>query len=149
MGIDNNKVLRDGMIKATLIKDNVVTGAIRSILVATIEDAVSKHNFDNQTENLENSYGWAIYHNGQVIDIDIKGTGQGATRANTILSSYISLEPWEGVVIAGAKYAAELEGYVRHSDGVLSKSGDELFVLGKFFNFHAQSFIEAIKSLAR
>lgn len=146
---DNSKVLQEGIIKANAIKDAHVIGALKAVLVATIDDAVSGHNFDNQTMNLENSYGWAIYHKGQMVEFNIKGGGSGAVRAQSELSSYLSFHDWEGVVIAGAKYAAELEGYVRRSDGVLSKSGDELFVLGKFFNFHSAGFVETLKSLAR
>lgn len=146
---DNSKALEQGFLKATAMKDAAVKTALKSVLVATIDDAVSGHNFDNQTMNLENSYGWAIYHNGVMIESDVKGGGQGATRAQAELSSYLSFHAWEGVVIAGAKYAKELEGYVRRGDGVLSQSGDELFVLGVFFDFHASGFIETLKSVAR
>lgn len=146
---DNSKALEQGSLKGIATKDAAAKTAIKSVLVHTINDAISGHNFDNQTMNLENSYGWAIYHNGVMIEHDIKGGGQGATRAQAELSSYLSFHAWEGVVIAGAKYAKELEGYVRRGNGVLSQSGDELFVLGKFFDFHASGFVETLKSVAR
>lgn len=147
--VDNTRALNAGLKKAIRIKDTAIQSAFRAVLSATIEDAVAKHNYDNQTYNLENSYGWAIYHNHVMIESDVKGAGDGATRAHAFLSSYLSFHDWEGVVIAGAKYAKELEGYVRRSDGFLSKSGDELFVLGKFFDYHSAGFIETLKSLAR
>lgn len=146
---DNTKALQEGFLKASAIKDADITAALRAVLKSTIDDAVANHNFDNQTMNLENSYGYAIYHNNVMIESDVKGGGQAATRAQSELRSYISFHDWEGVVIAGAKYAAELEGYVRRGDGVLSKSGDELFVLGTFFDFHAQGFVKTLKSIAR
>lgn len=147
--VDNSKALREGAAIATSIKDANIKAAFKAVLTSIIDDAVANHNFDNQSFNLENSYGWAIYHNHVMIESDVKGGGEGATRAQAELSSYLSFHDWEGVVIAGAKYAKELEGYVRRSDGVLSKSGDELFVLGKFFDFHAQGFVDTLKSIAR
>lgn len=147
--IDNTKALNAGFVKAMTVKDAAIQSAFRTVLSATIEDAVAKHNYDNQTFNLENSYGWAIYHNHTMVESDVKGAGDGATRAHAFLSSYLSFHDWEGVVIAGAKYAKELEGYVRRSDGILSQSGDELFVLGKFFDYHSSGFVETLKSLAK
>lgn len=147
--IDNTRALNAGFVKAMTVKDAAVQSAFRAVLSATIEDAVAKHNYDNQTFNLENSYGWAIYHNHTMIELDVKGAGDGATRAHAFLSSYLSFHDWEGVVIAGAKYAKELEGYVRRSDGILSQSGDELFVLGKFFDYHSSGFVQTLKSLSQ
>lgn len=146
---DNTKALKAGFEKAMAIKNTAIQSAFRAVLSATIEDAVAKHNYDNQTFNLENSYGWAIYHNHVMIESDVKGAGDGAIMANAFLGSYLSFYDWEGVVIAGAKYAKDLEGYVRRSDGILSQSGDELFVLGKFFDYHSSGFLETLKSLAR
>lgn len=147
--IDNTRALNAGLVKAITTKDNAIQSAFRAVLSATIEDAVANHNYDNQTFNLENSYGWAIYHNHVMVESDVKGAGDGATRAQAFLSSYLSFHDWEGVIIAGAKYAADLEGYVRRSDGLLSQAGDELFVLGKFFDYHSAGFIETLKSLAK
>lgn len=147
--VDNTKARNAGFVKAMTMKDAAIQSAFRAVLSATIEDAVAKHNYDNQTFNLENSYGWAIYHNNMMVESDVKGAGDGATMAHAFLSSYLSFHDWEGVVIAGAKYAKELEGYVRRSDGILSQSGDELFVLGKFFDYHSSGFVETLKSLAK
>lgn len=147
--IDNTKALNAGFEKAMGIKNAAIQSAFRSVLSAIIEDAVAGHNYDNQSRNLENSYGWAIYHNQVMIESDVKGTGRGATRAHAFLSSYLSFHDWEGVVIAGAKYAKSLEGYVRKSNGKLSKSGDRLFVLGKFFDYHSDGFVQTLKSLAK
>ena len=146
---DNRRALEAGLVRAITTKDAAIQAAFKAVLSATINDAVDKHNYDNQTGNLEDSYGWAIYHNHVMVESDIKGSGDGATRAQAFLSSYLSFNDWEGVVIAGAKYAADLEGYVRSSNGILSKSGDELFVLGKFFDYQSSGFVETLKSLAR
>lgn len=147
--IDNTRALNAGLVKAITTKDAVIQSAFRAVLSATIEDAVAKHNYDNQTFNLENSYGWAVYHNHVMVESDVKGAGDGATRAQAFLSSYLPFHDWEGVVIAGAKYASDLEEYVRRSDGILSLAGDKLFVLGKFFDYHSTGFIETLKSLAK
>lgn len=146
---DNRRALEAGLVRTIAIKDAAIQAAFKAVLSATIEDAVAKHNYDNQTGNLEDSYGWAIYHNHVMVESDVKGSGDGASRAQAFLSSYLSFHDWEGVVIAGAKYAADLEGYVRRSDGFLSQAGDELFVLGKFFDYHSAGFIETLKSVAR
>lgn len=147
--VDNTRALNAGFEKAIMMKDAAIQSAFRAVLSATIDDAVAKHNYDNQTFNLENSYGWAIYHNQTMIESDVIGNSEGAARAQAFLSSYLSFQAWEGVVIAGAEYAKDLEGYVRRSDGILSQSGDELFVLGKFFDYHSSGFVETLKSLAK
>lgn len=147
--VDNRRALNAGLDKAMMLKNAAIQSAFKAVLSSTIEDAVAKHNYDNQTFNLENSYGWAIYHNHTMIESDVKGAGDGATRTQSFLSSYLSFYDWEGVVIAGAKYAKDLEGYVRRSNGILSQSGDELFVLGKFFDYHSAGFVETLKSLAK
>lgn len=147
--IDNTRALNAGLVKAITTKDAIIQSAFRAVLSATIEDAVANHNYDNQTFNLENSYGWAIYHNHVMVESDVKGAGDGATRAQAFLSSYLSFHDWEGVVIAGADYAIYVEDFIRKHNGVLSHTGDKLFVLGKFFDYHSSGFIETLKSLAK
>lgn len=146
---DNRRALEAGLVRAIAIKDAAIQAAFKAVLSATIDDAVAKHNYDNQTGNLEDSYGWAIYHNHVMVESEVKGSGDGASRAQAFLSSYLPEHDWEGVVIAGASYAYYVEEFIRKHDGILSKAGDELFVLGKFFDYHSAGFIETLKSVAR
>lgn len=107
--------------------------------------AVDEHNFDNRTFNLEESYGYAVFHNGVMITQRVEGASDGSQKAIDFLVSYTSTKSWELVVIAGADYAANLQGYVRKTDGFRSVAGDELDVLNRSFTFVALESLDYFK----
>lgn len=141
--IDNYKTLINGAKIAAKIKDELIERSLVDICNKAIQVAIEKHNFDNQTYNLEESYGYAIYHNGIMINQKIEGASDGSMKAASYLNSYNPIKDWECVIIAGADYAANLEGYIRRTDGNRSKAGDMLRVLSDSFNFVS---LESIKS---
>ena len=133
--IDNKKVLEQGAIKASLIKDRLILRSLKRLCEDAIKVAIDEHNFDNQSDNLEESYGYAIYHNGLMADQMIEGASDGADNSAEFLGSYSPRRSWECVVIAGASYASNLEGYIRRTNGERSQAGDMLRVLNDSFNF--------------
>lgn len=135
--INNKEVLTSGCKRALKIKDKVISKALMNIAKDAVSVAVDSHNFDNQTFNLEESYGYAVFHNGIMIDQMVEGASEGSQKAIDFLVSYTSTKSWELVVVAGADYAANLQGYIRKSDGLRSVAGDELDVLNKSFTFVA------------
>lgn len=143
--INNKKVLTSGCKRALKIKDRVIAAAFMNIAQDALKVAVDEHNFDNQTFNLEESYGYAVFHNGIMIDQRIEGASEGSQKAIDFLVSYTSTKSWELVVIAGADYAANLQGYVRKTDGYRSVAGDELDVLNQSFTFVALESLEYFK----
>jgi len=132
---DNLAAIKKGIAIATAFKDRQILLTLERICYEATEFAKEKHNFDNQSFNLENSYSFGIFHNGKLIKSETWGAGAGSTHAIEFLQTYAPRRNWEAVVIAGAKYAAELEGYVRHTDGTNSKAGEEIRVLSDAFNF--------------
>lgn len=135
--INNKEVLTSGCKRALKIKDKVISKALMNIAKDAVSVAVDSHNFDNQTFNLEESYGYAVFHNGIMIDQMVEGASKGSQKAIDFLASYTSKKSWGLVVIAGADYAANLQGYIRKTDGLRSVAGDELDVLNKSFTFVA------------
>lgn len=147
--IDNRRAILNGLSKAMITIDGSIENALRAEVSSIIETAIAYHNFDNQTGNLENSYGWAIYHNGLLMDSFINGDGEGAQAAKKLIGSYLPSFTWEAIVVAGAYYAKYVEGFIRTRDGVLSKAGDELYVLGVYFDNVNKNFVQTLKSLSQ
>lgn len=145
MPYDNAKELAKGLKIASAIKNKFVMESLERICYSAIDFASEKHNFDNQSFNLENSYAFGIFHLGELMKVETIGSGSGADKAKSFIGSYKPKRPWECVVIAGAKYAAELEGYVRRTDGDRSKAGEEIRVLSDSFNFVSLESIRLFK----
>lgn len=133
--IDNKKVFDNGSAVANAMKDALIINALYNICNDAIRVAIDTHNFDNQTENLEESYSFGIYHKGVLTRQFTEGASKGSELATSYLESYKSSKQWECVIIAGADYASNLEGYIRQTDGERSKKGDELIVLSDSMNF--------------
>lgn len=147
--IDNRRAILNGFSKAMISIDGSIENSLRAEVSSIVETAIAYHNFDNQTGNLENSYGWAIYHNGILIDSFINGEGEGAQSTKKLIGSYLPTFTWEAIVVAGANYAKYVEGFVRTHDGIRSKAGDELYVLGIYFDNVNKNFVQTLKSLAK
>lgn len=132
---DNSKAFASGLKIAEAIKNKFLMESLERICYNAVAFAEEKHNFDNQSYNLENSYAFGIFHLGALMKVETIGSGVGADEAKSFISSYIPKRNWECVVVAGAKYAAALEGYIRRTDGERSKAGEEIKVLSDSFNF--------------
>lgn len=132
---NNLKVMSEGIAKANKIKESSVITSLKQIGKDALNVAQDTHTFDNQTHNLEDSFTYGIFHNGVLIDRNSIGSSEGKAIADTFLGEYIPTKPFELVVVAGAKYGQKLEGWVRSTDGILSKAGDTLIVLNESFVF--------------
>lgn len=135
--IDNIKRFKKGIETAIQIKDDLILESFKSIGDAALKVAQDSHTFDNQTRNLEDSFTYGIFHNGVLLEYKGLGSSLGVSTAISFLQGYgpRHQQPWLLVVVAGAQYSAKLEGYVRKSDGILSKAGDTLIVLNESFVF--------------
>lgn len=136
----SNNILREfkkGLTKFTRDKDNLALSSLTKIGKEALKVAQDSHTFDNQTRNLEDSFTYGIFHNGVLLKYEGLGSSLGVSTAISFLQGYgpRHQQPWLLVVVAGAQYSAKLEGYVRKSDGILSKAGDTLIVLNESFVF--------------
>lgn len=132
---NNLKVMEAGIAKANRIKDALVINALKQIGKDALNVAQDTHTFDNQSKNLEDSFTYGLFHNGVMIEKKSIGSSNGTAIADTFLGEYTPTKTFELVVVAGAKYGQKLEGWVRSTDGVLSKAGDTLIVLNESFVF--------------
>lgn len=109
-----------GIMKARQYKDEAIEAHLRSFGNYIIEYAAKSKEAGNVTYNLQDSYGYAIYHNRQIVgepvmlhniaDMpDTKG-GWGTERGKRFLESYHPDEKgWSIVIVAGEFYASFLE----------------------------------------
>lgn len=141
--IDNVKRFKKGMEIASQIKDNLILESLKKIGDNALMVAQDSHTFDNQTRNLEDSFTYGIFHNGKLLEYKGLGSSLGVSTAVSFLQQYgpRDQQPWLLVVVAGAQYGVKLEGYVRKSNGILSKAGDTLIVLNDSFAFVAMESI--------
>lgn len=136
----NSNILREfkkGLTRFNRDKDNLALSSLTKIGKEALKVAQDSHTFDNQTRNLEDSFTYGIFHNGVLLKYEGLGSSLGVSTAISFLQGYgpRHQQPWLLVVVAGAQYSAKLEGYVRKSDGILSKAGDTLIVLNESFVF--------------
>lgn len=136
----NSNILREfkkGLTKFTRYKNDLSLRSLTKIGKEALKVAQDSHTFDNQTRNLEDSFTYGIFHNGVLLKYEGLGSSLGVSTAISFLQGYgpRHQQPWLLVVVAGAQYSAKLEGYVRKSDGILSKAGDTLIVLNESFVF--------------
>lgn len=153
MASDNAKAFSDGFKLAQAIENKIVMEMFERICEEAIDVAVSQHNFDNQTLNLENSYAYAIYHYGKMVKFKSVGTGEGASDAQEFCENYVTpfglQNSWQAVIVAGAWYGSLLEGYIRRTAGERSGVGEKLRVLSDSFNFVSLESIRIAKQVAR
>lgn len=136
----NSNILKEfkkGITKLNRYKNDLSLRSLTKIGKEALKVAQDSHTFDNQTRNLEDSFTYGIFHNGVLLKYEGLGSSLGVSTAISFLQGYgpRHQQPWLLVVVAGAQYSAKLEGYVRKSDGILSKAGDTLIVLNESFVF--------------
>ena len=117
MAKSNNKVIDDSIILARQLLRRDVLAAMDILGMEAIKYAITNHEFNNRTNNLEDSYGYAVYYNGSQINKVItdkkatvlKGGKSGNEEANTFLDNYNAGDGYTLVVVAGMYYAAYVE----------------------------------------
>lgn len=118
---DNNTIINKLPDTILLLMDKKVLSSFRTLRDQALEYAQTNHEFKNQTMNLEDSYGAAIYYNGSIIEKTL--SSQEATKpkaykgkvyyghelAEKFLNDYQAGSGYSLVVVAGAFYAAWVE----------------------------------------
>lgn len=116
---------------SAILKDHI-TKVLAELADKLLEYAQSRHKFKNQTFNLEDSFGYAIYYNGNMLKKTLsspkattskKYNGQdwrGRDAANKLLDEYKAPDGYSLVVVAGMFYAEWVERI--HNLDVLSGS---------------------------
>jgi len=122
----NDQVLDAGMAKVREIADAAIVVSLSELAEKSINRqlrfaAFGGHDegtYENDTFNLHDSYGYAIYRNGAIrkkwmndskaTEADSGGT-KGSTLGSTFLDNFSSTGSWQLVVVAGEFYADELQ----------------------------------------
>lgn len=107
MGSNNNIILIEKFHEVALeaMHDKCME-ILMTLGESCLEYARTKHSFKNQTFNLEDSYGYAIYHNGKI-------EKKVLSNPKATQSKIYDFEPWKGTEAASAfldRFPAE-DGY--------------------------------------
>jgi len=106
----NRKKIRDAFKKAkTEINDNLEKG-LTDLLEAGVNFCLSAHDGGHQAhlQNVGDSYGWVLVHNGKEVNRKIFGNGPARGNADAQLSFIASKgtkNGWSGFVLAGLQPA--------------------------------------------
>ena len=142
--IPNDKVLNDGMAKIKQIAEAAIIESLSELAKTSISVSILNRGYTHRTFNLNDSYGFGIYHNGILVkkwlnsseatSPDSKG-GSGAQMGSLFLDRFISEGDWQLVVFAGEFYAADLETFHR------------LNVLSNAYQYTEQNFLQDFKRI--
>lgn len=101
--------------------DKRVEDVLHKVGRVGVEYAIQNHEFNNQTNNLEDSYGYAIYKDGSLRGVPFvttpkaKEPNDGKYGSNEAYSFFASYKPssneWVLVVVAGMEYASMVQFY--------------------------------------
>lgn len=117
--ISNEQVLTSGMARVRQIADVAIVESLSELAEKSIEHVLAvTRGYKHRTFNLNDSYGYAVYRNGQVkkkwmnqsqaAKPDTKGTS-GKVLGSAFLDAFTSTKPWALVVVAGEFYAEEVQ----------------------------------------
>lgn len=106
----NNKVIENAFAGLLAKKDDAILNNLRSILPKAVNYALTSHDAEHANHVLMgDSYGWAIVHNGQVVEQDVVAAGgeQGnASEALAEVARSVGSSGWTGIVMAGMQPAS-------------------------------------------
>ncbi len=117
--LSNEQVLTQGMAKVRDIANDAIIESLSELAEKSIEHVLLyTKRWHHRTFNLNDSYGYSIYRNGQIRKKwmnqpeatvpDSKG-GSGAQMGSSFLDSFMSTGSWQLVVVAGEFYAEWLD----------------------------------------
>lgn len=107
--------------KAEEIMHNDAINILTRLANTVLNYAQTRHTFKNQTFNLEDSYGYAIYYNGDIVNKTLSESmsskpkihnfevWNGRDAANAFLDRYPAEDGYTLVVVAGMFYAEWVE----------------------------------------
>lgn len=115
---NNLKAITNGVMLAHKIKQNMIVNSLDNIAQKAIDYALRNKGYDNQTFNLHDSFGYAIYVNGELEKVKMADSkshtpddrgDQGRDIGYEYLVDHTPRSPYELVISAGEFYAATLE----------------------------------------
>ncbi len=115
------------LLSKSKIMDTLIEEKLNKIGLAGVKAAIEKHEFNNDTLNLEDSYGYAIYNNGRIIGDPFlfnkqstktrKYKGREYSGHEETIRLLREYQPettvWTLVVMAGMRYASFVEDYYK------------------------------------
>ncbi len=115
----NDQVLTQGMARVMDIANDAIIESLSELAEKSIEHVLMNTKlWHHRTFNLNDSYGYAIYHNGsqkkkwmnqpEATKPDTKG-GSGAQMGSSFLDRFASTGNWQLVIVAGEFYAEWLD----------------------------------------
>lgn len=100
----NSAVIKRAFSRLRKSKDAMVQDGMRRIMKDAMEYAISQHDHDHFGHRIhENSYGWALVHDGNLIELQINGARHGHGDAEDQLREVaggIGRRGWVGILLA-------------------------------------------------
>ena len=119
MGKNNLKIINASADLAHKIKQDMILLSLDDIARKAIDYALENKGYNNQTFNLHDSFGYAIFVNGQLYKdaimqpmkakVEDDRGGYGRDKGYEFLVEYTPKSKYEVVIVAGEFYAATLE----------------------------------------
>lgn len=100
----NSVVINRAFSRIRRSEETIIKNGMRRILKEAMEYALSQHDHDHFGHRIhENSYGWALVHNGKLVELQINGARHGHGDAKDQLrevAAGIGRKGWVGIVLA-------------------------------------------------
>lgn len=100
----NSVVINRAFSRIRRSEETTIKNGMRRILKEAMEYALSQHDHDHFGHRIhENSYGWALVHNGKLVELQINGARHGHGDAEDQLrevAAGIGRKGWVGIVLA-------------------------------------------------
>lgn len=100
----NNLVINRAFTRLRKSEDVMIKDGMRRILKDAMEYALSQHDHDHFGHRIhDNSYGWAIVHNGKLVELQINGGRHGHGDAEDQLrevAGEVGKPGWVGILLA-------------------------------------------------
>jgi len=130
----NERTIRRAFAKLKRRSDPVIEDGMRRLLREAMEYAITNHDHSHFAHRIhDNSYGWALLKDGNIVDIQVNGARHGHADAEDQLRKVaggISRKGWVGILLAsmylqfGSRKPVYFE--VDYEYGILEATKDEI-----------------------
>ena len=100
----NSLVIKRAFSRLRKSEEKMVQDGMRRIMKDSMEYALSQHDHNHFGHRIhENSYGWALVHNGKIVELQINGARHGhgdAENQLTEIAGGIGRKGWVGILLA-------------------------------------------------
>lgn len=136
---ENDKVIKNAFARLLKNRDTALLESLRAVMKSAMAYALELHKLDGMGLHLKigDDYGWAIIHEGRILDYEVLALSNHAgTAKNRLLSLADTANPtsegWVAILMAGMETAKYAEGYEAETlESVAKMTGPEFYKVFK------------------